>query len=561
MHKRRIRYLRGYDVDLVPHAIVPPPVREPIRDFSFEPLKGRPGRGGPVMVTTLVVHETRSADHVVRMSPGLTSGSLAPFVPGRKNTAAHVMACKRRFLCGPPHEITASDLRALQAHTDWICHTYLKPCENRMTVWEWLQRTHYSLKRKLFLMRLAASMDWDNPDRSIQSFVKDESYPEYKAPRMINARNDEFKVFAGPLAKAIEDMVYLLPCFVKHVAVALRPAYVMNMLETFGNCFAMLQTACPCSLDYYVTDHSRFECHMTTAIMQAIELRVYRYLLARIASPREIDMFCSIAQDNRFGNPYLHGKRPAGRMSGDMVTSVGNGLTNLVVASYILKSRSIPFSMVVEGDDGLFCVPHGTEIKAEWYEKLGFAIKLKQVREPGDSGFCGMEFVDDHGILQTIVEPFSTLADMIWTEVNTPLEALSRIRATALSMICEYPSCPVVTEYAKYLLRTTPRLELKARKDWYTQHILRSNGIDFTVDDGGLRIHSWKHLLDRCTPPTGKTRTEFHNRYGISEPLQIRFEQWCRSSSLTEFEDSPLASWIPPATMEHAYQHVVASGS
>lgn len=82
-----------------------------------------------------------------------------------------------------------------------------------MTFEEWLASTSYSEARKEELRRAHFDLRGGLPTRRqashIDSFVKTESYPEWKWCRMINSRSDAFKVFSGPLIKAVEEVVYL----------------------------------------------------------------------------------------------------------------------------------------------------------------------------------------------------------------------------------------------------------------------------------------------------------------------------------------------------------------
>lgn len=85
----------------------------------------------------------------------------------------------------------------------------------------WLPLTNYPEARRLELWNLALTMasEYDVDNFDVKSFIKEETYPEYKDSRCINARSDECKLLLGPYFKAIEEVTYKNPHFIKHVPV------------------------------------------------------------------------------------------------------------------------------------------------------------------------------------------------------------------------------------------------------------------------------------------------------------------------------------------------------
>lgn len=149
-----------------------------------------------------------------------------------------------------------------------------------MSFEEWLSTTHYPDWRKDQLRQVQHGLKGGNPTRKqcqrVDTFGKVESYPQFKHMRMINSRCDAFKVFSGPLFKAVESVIYQNECFVKHNSLSQKMMKV-NELNQAG-------------LYFYATDFTAFESHFTPEFMEACELKVYRKCLKWC---NNIDLLCN----------------------------------------------------------------------------------------------------------------------------------------------------------------------------------------------------------------------------------------------------------------------------
>lgn len=144
---------------------------------------------------------------------------------------------------------------------------------------EWLQDTHYTLSRKDELRRLyreITSCDLEGLHAKyagtgletysrVDIFTKDEFYEEFKYPRTIWARCDEFKVISGPFFKAVERVVFEHPDFIKHVPVLERPSSIRESLDGIG-------------FTFNGTDYVSFESLYTEQLMDSAEFELYRYM-------------------------------------------------------------------------------------------------------------------------------------------------------------------------------------------------------------------------------------------------------------------------------------------
>lgn len=378
---------------------------------------------------------------------------------------------------------------------------------------QWLARTPYPEPRKDELRRAHDSLRGGLPNHKqcskLCSFEKTEGYAEYKWPRLINSRSDAFKTFAGPAIKAVEDVVYSLPQFVKHVPVPDRPAKVKALKQAGAR--------------YFATDFTAFESHFTGEVMEALELQLYEHCLQNwkglplyLKTMRGLNKM----QVRRSATGIIRARR----MSGDMCTSLGNGFSNLMLAKYIAYVRRGSLDGLVEGDDGLFVTDF--ELLSSDYEKLGFTIKCEEVDDPCTASFCGMVFSESGEILR---DPRRFAANFGWTHSFVhagPRVMKELLRAKALSAAYETPCCPIVTAFVTRALALTGRADPRFVYDGY---------------------HDSAHV---GTPgsPSRDTRELFARLYGISVAAQERIEQ-----AILHGEQGVVEQLMPPGNDMYHY--------
>jgi hypothetical protein len=358
-----------------------------------------------------------------------------------------------------------------------------------MSFEEWLESTTYNDARKLELRTAFDSLRGSRPSKRqcshVDSFVKGESYMQWKHARMINSRCDAFKVWSGPFFKALEEMVYQLPYFIKHTPVPDRPALISSLKQAGQR--------------YFATDYTAFESHFTPDLLHSCECILYEYCFP---GPDGLLLSKVISGDNHMRTRSgVHAKVTGRRMSGDMCTSLGNGFTNLMLALYIAHKKNGNISGFVEGDDGIFACDF--ELNAQDYLDCGFTIKIEEVNDPCEASFCGMVFTESGEIIK---DPRKFVQNFGWTQ--SFLSAGPRImdellRAKALSSIYETPQCPVVGAIARYALKVTQGVTPRFVDDGY--HVV-------PVTDPGA-YH-----------PSIDTRVLFEKLYHVSIDSQLRIE-------------------------------------
>jgi hypothetical protein len=388
---------------------------------------------------------------------------------------------------------------------DW-CAQHLEPLNKIPDFESWLGSTSYPLTRKDQLRKIFEDLHGDAPTlkqrRKIASFIKSECYPEFKHARWINSRSDHFKAYSGPWFKAIEERVFELPWFIKHVPVPDRAAKVAGLMREGAR--------------YYATDFTSFEAHFHPKFMANCEGILYSHMLRMFPKQRRIIL------ETIFG--INHGRTRRGvsfrlkgrRMSGDMCTSLGNGFSNLMIWAFLSHKRGVTWDGFVEGDDGIFAVYKGEGPQKEEYTKLGFTVKIEEGNDPRIMSFCGIIAADN----QNLRDPAKFLNSFGWTSshIYAGHKVLCELlRAKALSAAYETPHCPIIRAIADRALYLT--------RNYYPRF----------VDDGYHKLPE-----DSIPPfaPTPTTREMFARLYSIPVPVQRLAEDRIRSGCDLRFLDT-----------------------
>lgn len=358
---------------------------------------------------------------------------------------------------------------------------------------EWREKTTYSAGRLQQLDRAYESLRGGRPslkDAShVDTFGKTEFYQTWKHARMINSRHDRFKVWSGRYFKAIEEVVYALPEFIKHVPVCDRPAKI-----------AALKKA---GRKYFATDYKAFESHFIPAVMNVVECALYRHCLRDY--PEDADYICSViaGRNEMRTRSGIRASILGRRMSGDMCTSLGNGFTNLILTSFLVAKHGGTLEGFVEGDDGIFSTD--VELLPSMYSELGFTIDIKEVADPCTASFCGMVF---SGSGEIIRDPRRFMQGFGWTHSFLhagPKIMKELLRGKALCAAVETPQCPIVGAFARYGIAVTKGAEARFEVDGY-----------HTAPESAV-VQGFNPSLD--------TRETFAQLYGIPIPLQLEVER------------------------------------
>lgn len=397
---------------------------------------------------------------------------------------------------------------------------------------EWLDSTGYPDWRKKELREVYKKMEEDNSffmnevdslhkNADVKIFTKEENYPEYKYPRAIWARVDQFKNISGPFFKTIEKKLFALPYFIKKIPKHERPKYINDFVARVG-------------MIYMCTDYTSYESLFTTDLQDDCEFQLYRYMSSKNNNMKRLCkmLFSVLAGDNVCKNKYFKIAVDAKRMSGEMNTSLGNGFSNLMFFLFAVHEYKIGYTgPVVEGDDGLAGLEK--KIPDEYFVKMGLNVKMEIKENVNEASFCGI--ISDDTELINITEPLQHLTFGLWVSskyaFTNDKTFFGLIKSKALSFAYEYPGCPILSVYAHRILELLKDVEFAfdIHDRWKLQTALEAK-----------RAMESNNFPRRETGPC--TRALMERYYGISVQEQLTIE---RKISVMTFEEWDISDIIP----------------
>lgn len=346
---------------------------------------------------------------------------------------------------------------------------------------EWLESTNYPQKRKEDIRKAKNKLPTFNGEidekkftnHMIKIFAKEEYYPEPKHFRGIWARDDSAKALLGPFFRKIEKKLFSLPYFIKKIPKNDRPKYINDFMND-------------CALRFQGTDYTSFESHFTTDMMDDCEFELYRYMSSKNPKAQLLCrlLFKILATENFAVNKYFTIKVNAKRMSGEMNTSLGNGFSNLMFLLYACHKYKLSYSgPIIEGDDALIGL--NSRIPQEYYDNMGLNVKLEFVDDISEGSFCGLVY--DPIELINIREPLETLCTTPWVPRKYACSSLktyySLLRSKALSLMFEYPGCPIIYDYGKKIFELLSEYEIKLKYEDSYKFELNKQAYDAYVND------------------------------------------------------------------------------
>jgi len=368
-------------------------------------------------------------------------------------------------LCRAMPKVNNRVLRKFRGYVQYLLKVLFPdvvPADYDFSPKAWTLKTHYPLWRCVELLRLVPDVphiltfEFFKRYGMCKAFIKLESYSNgtiyewgtYKPPRVISSRLDHVKVGVGPIIKAIEEQVYKLRYFIKHVPIPDRPSYINDNVATTG-------------CRYMSSDYTSFECGFTPAFMSACEFALYRHMLrlcpAQLQTLRAFERQCTGTNRLHMSEVscYMRGRR----QSGEMTTSLGNGFSNLAMTAFMLRDvidvRDL--RCVVEGDDGLYAIPelYADYVRPKAYEDLGFIIKSEWHDQVTEASFCGLVYDDKDRI--NLTNPVDEILSVGWSlgeNIHASDRRLSALLvAKTYSLAYEYSGCPIIYKLARWLAR------------------------------------------------------------------------------------------------------------
>jgi len=259
-----------------------------------------------------------------------------------------------------------------------------------------------------------------------------------------------------------------------------------------------------------------------------------------------------IAGTNKCVFKHFSVELEATRMSGEMNTSLGNGFANLMLMLFMCEEVGSTFcDGVVEGDDGLFSITGPTPTKAD-FETLGLRIKLEEHNDISTASFCGIIF--DSQDRCNLVDPRKVVMTFGWAcsryvaARDSKLRAL--LRCKSLSLVYQYPGCPIVQALGLYGLRITTEVSIgemfrvintKGYNSYHRTRELASIGKQWKTREIGMN-----------------TRLLCERVFGISVEAQLDYEKYLGSlTQLTRLEPRQLTTYMHVDCHDYSNKYVM----
>lgn len=446
----------------------------------------------------------------------------ASYPKASNKSITNILSCAAKRIGAITPQIKPQRLREITEFTIKFVKENFKqlPKNETFDFNEWLNNAPYTPDRKQELLEVYETLGTDKlnaKDLRVKSFIKEESYDTYKCARGIYSRSDRFKCVVAPLIAKIQHVIFSNPAFIKTVPVSDRPKFIEDLFLTGeGN--------------YYAGDYTAYESHFTKEYMEAIEFEVYKYICAE--NPEALSIL-KIFMDAVSGTNYIIFRLvsltvEATRMSGEMNTSLGNGLVNFIIINFIcthLHKSSV--RLIVEGDDSLFQTV--ADITSQDFIDCGLTCKLERHETINTASFCGLLY---HPLtLDVITDPIKVILKTPYLprkwSGSSKVVRLQILKCKALSILWQYPGCPILTSYAKWILRETCHLKIrKTVLEFYKKQVFyQTAGLDYNIF---LKINSYQSVLTEtpCKEVSLHNRLLLEEKYAISIDEQIEIEKF-----------------------------------
>lgn len=475
---------------------------------------------------------------------GPTSSVVAVPHPDNNDARNLFEGARKRFLSRPPTG-DPELLRRLRIHVKKFLADRLTPLASQTdtTFDTWLENRNYPEWRKQQLREVRKEIDEGMLPKDyhhVKMFGKDENLAEQaKTLRGIHSRTDYFKVLVGPVFAQIDKELFALPEFTKKTPVPDRPEKILHKFN--------MSSKIPGNSDY-----TAFETHMVKIIMAICEFELYHYMTQHLPKGEFHEHVHHIIGMNVVRAKWFTLLVEATRMSGEMCTSSGNGFTNLMVGTFAAQEHGATETFAeVEGDDGLFMHNGHSDPTPEWFQRLGFTIKL-EYKPLEEASYCGLIFDPDD--LINICEPLEAILTVGWASGKyaglKTAKKMSLLRSKALSMFYQYNGCPILTSLSQQLLRLT--------RSYNTQWAYNSRLLSQWDRDNLTEAENWFRRMPEVRVPGLGTRLLMERVFKITVEHQLILEEhFSNMETLKDFDHPLLAVYSPSDWVDYAQKYVI----
>lgn len=217
------------------------------------------------------------------------------------------------------------------------------------------------------------------------------------------------------------------------------------------------------------------------------------------------------------------------RMSGEMNTSVSNGIINLLITHFLLEEKGNKnFDSFFEGDDSINSYDVAPPSSQD-YADLGANIKIELPDNLSEASFCGQVF--DPVDLDNVANPMEALVSFGWTTnqytTATKTTRLALLKCKSLSMLYEYSGCPILRELALFGLRITNHIPIEKAKQVFSKSHTDS-----------YHREQWLEMLDNYKDTNifnnhvkNNTRCLVSKIYSIPIDVQLNVESYLKTKT------------------------------
>jgi len=326
------------------------------------------------------------------------------------------------------------------------------PPNTEFSFTDWVERGRYNQSRQFQIVHARDEwLDAGKPFRKLlmlEDFIKHEGYMEPKFPRLINPHGDVTKGEFGPQIHLLEEVVY---------AWFNRPGSNAGFVKGLNNWDRVKRLLSHWVNGMYVlvTDHSTFEGRQVASMIDACEVNLVRKMF--INFPEFMAEYESVLTHKKSVLSFARGAMKfiirTCRMSGEVSTSLGNGLLNILSFKYVCARQHITiFDMVAEGDDGLALTSGVPDIGM--FHKLNLDVKLQVHLDLSSASFCNLSMTASGDI---VVDPIKYLIKLGWITGSKRMSSKMRdplLLAKAMSYLVMAPRTPVLHEVCSFIIKS-----------------------------------------------------------------------------------------------------------
>lgn len=316
----------------------------------------------------------------------------------------------------------------------------------------------------------------------IEAHVKWESYHgEKKFIRMIFARMDHFKVVFGPYSKITQKALYkYTDNFITDKPVSEHAKWIYEHLGIFGLILA--------------SDFSAFESHNYPWLMYNVAIPVIIAMWGPDMSKEFFNGLFELIGVNIIENNLVTARIDGKMMSGEVWTTIINTITCIILLSYFAEAEGLAYGCgffkhpvaFAKGFNGKKLPPPGGDVKLfaagddcvmgarinsdidpkkftnAYMARYGMNIKMDVKETLSGSGFLSKYFSEQDQ--KPLCDPLKQLSKGILSmKYANSKDSLKKAlaRARAMSLLYEFGGCPIVSSYARCIMRLTKNIDLR----------------------------------------------------------------------------------------------------